>query len=80
MENADRRFVPLSRYLDNQSHRNDQNLTDFGDHDIQFFLDKFKAVFDATQYPHHYASRMGLPIDGNDSQSIGVVTDRAGTT
>ena len=64
MENADRRFVPLSRYLDNQSHRNDQNLTDFGDHDVQFFLDKFKAVFDATQYPHHYASRMGLTIGG----------------
>lgn len=62
MENDDRRFVPLSRYLDNQSHRNDQNLIDFGDHDVQFFLDKFKAVFDATQYPHHYASRMGLPI------------------
>lgn len=62
MENEDRRFVPLSRYLDNQSHRNDQNLIDFGDHDVQFFLDKFKAVFDATQYPHHYASRMGLPI------------------
>ena len=62
MENDDRRFVPLSRYLDNQSHRNDQNLIDFGDHDVQFFLDKFKAVFDATQYPHHYASRMGLPV------------------
>lgn len=62
MENDDRRFVPLSRYLDNQSHRNDQNLIDFGDHDVQFFLDKFKAVFDATHYPHHYASRMGLPI------------------
>lgn len=62
MENDDRRFVPLSRYLDNQSHRNDQNLVDFGDHDVQFFLDKFKAVFDATHYPHHYAIRMGLPI------------------
>lgn len=62
MENDDRRFVPLSRYLDNQSHRNDQNLIDFGDHDVQFFLDKLKAVFDATHYPHHYASRMGLPI------------------
>ena len=61
LENDDRRFIPLSRYLNNQSHRNDQNLIDFGDHDVQFFLDKFKAVFDATQYPHHYASRMGLP-------------------
>jgi len=48
MENADRRFVPLSRYLDTSPHRNDQNLTDFGDHDVQFFVDKFKAVFDAT--------------------------------
>jgi wobble nucleotide-excising tRNase len=78
MENADRRFVPLSRYLDNQSHRNDQNLTDFGDHDVQFFLDKFKAVFDATHYPHHYASRMGLPIDGAP-QPIGAVADGTGT-
>ncbi|WP_457097675.1 AAA family ATPase [Lysobacter sp. P5_B9] len=63
LENEDRSFVPLSRYLDNRSHRNDQNLTDFGDHDVQFFLDKFRAVFDATQYPHHYAIRMGLPVE-----------------
>ncbi|MCI1711224.1 MAG: AAA family ATPase [Chiayiivirga sp.] len=63
LENDDRRFIPLSRYLDNQSHRNDQNLVDFGDHDLQFFLDKFKAVFEATKYPHHYGSRMGLPVD-----------------
>jgi wobble nucleotide-excising tRNase len=61
MEDADRRFVPLSRYLDNQSHRNDQNLTDFGDYDIQFYLEKFKAVFDATEYPQHYAIRIGVP-------------------
>lgn len=73
METADRRFVPLSRYLDNQSHRSDQNLTDFGDHDVQFFLDKFKAVFDATQYPHHYASRMGLPIDEKGPKPVGVI-------
>lgn len=77
MESADRRFVPLSRYLDNQSHRNDQNLTDFGDHDVQFFVDKFKAVFDATQYPHHYASRMGLPLGGNALQPIGEVTQQS---
>lgn len=78
MENSDRRFVPLSRYLNNQSHRNDQNLTDFGDYDIQFFLGKFKAVFDATQYPHHYASRMGLPMDTNDPQSIDGATEGSG--
>lgn len=65
METADRRFRPLSRYLDNQSHRNDQNITDFGDYEIQFFLDKFKEVFDATEYPHHYAIRMGLAIDSS---------------
>lgn len=79
MENEDRRFVPLSRYLDNQSHRNDQNLTDFGEHDVQFFLDKFKAVFDATQYPHHYASRMGLPISREASQPIGEVSNGMGS-
>lgn len=78
MENADRRFVPLSRYLDNHSHRNDQNLTDFGDHDVQFFLDKFKAVFDVTQYPHHYASRMGLPVDESTPQPIGPITGGTG--
>lgn len=63
LETEDRRFVPLSRYLDNQSHRNDQNLTDFGDHDLNFYLDKFKAVFDATSYPHHYSIRMGIDVE-----------------
>ncbi len=55
----DHTFVPLARYLDRKSHANSINLTDFGDHDIQYYLGKFRAVFECTRYLDHYAKMMG---------------------
>lgn len=71
LSDQDHTFIPISRYLDNQSHANQQNVTDYGDHDVQYYLDKFKAVFDATHYTDHYRTRMGeqavepVPVAGS---------------
>lgn len=62
LANADHSFKSLSRYLDRKSHADLINLTDFGDHDIAYFLDKFEAEFRDTHYPGHYAQMMGLRV------------------
>ncbi len=62
LANEDHSFKSLSRYLDRKSHADLINLTDFGDHDMAYFLDKFEAVFRDTHYPGHYAQMMGLPV------------------
>ncbi len=59
LEAKDGTFTPIARYVDNHSHRDQRNLTDFGDHDLNYYLAKFKDVFDATQYAEHYAIKMG---------------------
>lgn len=35
------------------------NLTDFGDHDIHYYLNKFQAVFNKTKYLDHCSRMMG---------------------
>lgn len=63
LEAEDGTFTPIARYVDNQSHKGQRNLTDFGDYDVAYYLSKFKAVFDATRYADHYAIKMGERID-----------------
>jgi hypothetical protein len=37
-------------------------LTDFGDYDLTYFVAKFKAVFEATNYMDHYTARMRAQV------------------
>ena len=62
LSNEDQSFKSLARYLDRNSHADLVNLTDFGDHDMAYFLDKFEAVFRVTKYPGHYNQMMGPPV------------------
>lgn len=55
----DQRFSALARYLNRQSHANAENLTDFGDYDVNYYLDKFRMVFEQTQQMEHYRAMMG---------------------
>lgn len=58
---ADASFTPLARFLDRGSHRDGINITvmDFNHYDLNYYFDKFKAVFDAAGFPEHYAANMG---------------------
>jgi wobble nucleotide-excising tRNase len=55
----DHRFVPLARYLNRQSHADGQNLTDYGDYDVNYYLEKFRLVFDETNQMDHYRAMLG---------------------
>lgn len=59
MEKDDNEFTPLARYLHRKSHSDHINITDFGDHNIDYFLDKFRDVFERTGYLGHYNKMMG---------------------
>jgi len=58
---ADGSFTPLARFLDRGSHRDGINITvmDFNHYDLNYYFDKFKAVFGAAGFPEHYAANMG---------------------
>ncbi|OLI92330.1 AAA family ATPase [Xanthomonas oryzae] len=58
---ADASFTPLARFLDRGSHRDGINITvmDFNHYDLNYYFDKFRAVFDAAGFPEHYAANMG---------------------
>jgi wobble nucleotide-excising tRNase len=56
---SDHTFTPLGRFLDKRSHADAVNLTDFGEVDINYYLSKFKLIFERTNYPAHYAKMMG---------------------
>ncbi|MEA9794540.1 AAA family ATPase [Xanthomonas campestris pv. raphani] len=58
---ADASFTPLARFLDRGSHKDGINITvmDFNHYDLDYYFDKFKAVFDAAGFPEHYAANMG---------------------
>ena len=58
LEGDDHRFTPLARYLNRESHADGINLTDFGEYDLDYFMNKFEAVFDKTGYPDHFARWM----------------------
>ncbi|RBA91071.1 hypothetical protein BRN92_02695, partial [Xanthomonas oryzae pv. oryzae] len=51
----------LARFLDRGSHRDGINITvmDFNHYDLNYYFDKFRAVFDAAGFPEHYAANMG---------------------
>ncbi|WP_424680895.1 AAA family ATPase [Frateuria sp. YIM B11624] len=55
----DYRFSALARYLNRQSHADAENLTDFGDYDVTYYLNKFRLVFDQTQHMDHYRAMLG---------------------
>ncbi len=58
---ADASFTPLARFLDRGSHKDGINITvmDFNHYDLNYYFDKFKAVFDAAGFPEHYAANIG---------------------
>ncbi|MDP1646432.1 MAG: AAA family ATPase [Thiobacillus sp.] len=58
----DRNFKPLERFLNRGSHQDGINLAvmDYGHVDVNYFLAKFQEVFQATGFPDHFASRMGI--------------------
>jgi len=64
----DQTFRPLARFLDRGSHKDGINLAvmDYGQHDIGYYLAKFRAVFDATGFLSHYNARMGIVDQQND--------------
>ncbi len=55
----DHRFSALARYLNRHSHADAENLTDFGDYDVNYYLDKFRAVFEQTKQSEHYKAMLG---------------------
>jgi wobble nucleotide-excising tRNase len=59
LEEGDHRFAPLARFLDRKSHSDPINLFDHGGYDVAYYLAKFKAVFEQTDYKDHYSTMMG---------------------
>lgn len=59
---TDASFTPLARFLDRGSHKDGINITvmDFNHYDLNYYFEKFKAVFDAAGFPEHYAANMGV--------------------
>lgn len=58
IETDDVRFTPLARYLDRKSHADPVNLFDHGGYDVAYYLDKFRVVFERTEYQDHYRLMM----------------------
>lgn len=54
----DNRFSSLARYLNRQSHADGENVTDFGDYDIAYYLDKFRMVFEHAGQMEHFRAMM----------------------
>jgi wobble nucleotide-excising tRNase len=54
----DANFAPLARYLDRKSHSDMVNLTDFGDNDVGYYVERFEAVFEKTKYADHFKKMM----------------------
>lgn len=60
VEDGDRRFVPLSRYLNHHSHADANTLTDFGDYDVAYCLAKLEDVFRRSGHYEHYCAMLGI--------------------
>ncbi|NJC01824.1 wobble nucleotide-excising tRNase [Xanthomonas sp. 3272] len=58
---TDASFTPLARFLDRGSHKDGINITviDFHHYDLNYYFEKFRAVFDAAGFPEHYTANMG---------------------
>lgn len=58
---GDASFTPLARFLDRGSHKDGINITvmDFNQYDLNYYFEKFKAVFEVAGFPEHYAANMG---------------------
>ena len=63
LERADNQFTPLARFLDRGSHRDGINFSvmDYGEHDVTYYLEKFRAVFHEAGFPQHFDARMATP-------------------
>ena len=53
-------FKPLFRYINRGSHSDSINLIDFEGIDVDKYIDKFKQVFEATDFEDHYYKMMGI--------------------
>lgn len=55
-------FRPLARFLNRGSHRDGTNIAhiDWGQFDIEYYLSKLKAVFQAAGHPDHYSLKLGI--------------------
>lgn len=60
LREGDHTFTALARYLDRHSHADGINRTDFGDHDMGYYLDKFQAVFSEAGQIAHYNAMMNV--------------------
>lgn len=60
LEQEDHRFKPLARFLDRGSHQNGINLSvmDYSHYNLEYYLEKFRAVFDTAGFLQHYEIRM----------------------
>lgn len=58
---VDASFTPLARFLDRGSHKDGINITvmDFNQFDLNYYFEKFKAVFYSAGFPEHYSANMG---------------------
>ncbi len=68
----DRKFKPLERFLNRGSHQDGINLAvmDYGQVDVNYFLDKFQEVFQEAGFPDHFSSRMATLNPANGSASV----------
>ena len=61
LEHDDPRFASLARFLDRGSHRDGVNLSvmDYAMYDVDYYLAKFRAIFQEVGSIDHYSARMG---------------------
>jgi wobble nucleotide-excising tRNase len=69
----DHRFSALARYLNRQSHADGENLTDFGDYDVNYYLEKFRMVFEQTNQMEHYRAMLGEEDEDTPEERAPVV-------
>jgi wobble nucleotide-excising tRNase len=65
-------FKPLFRYINRESHSDSININDFEGIDVEKYIEKFKQVFEKTEYSDHYYQMMGLdkPVKPSESEAV----------
>lgn len=69
LEQQDHRFTPLARFLDRGSHQDGINFSvmDYSHYDLDYYLEKFRAVFEAAGFLQHYEARMGADVPAQEA-------------
>lgn len=67
IEGRDRKFAALGRFINRKSHSDAVNITDFGDYDVEYFLQKFEQIFDETGFAAHFAEMFETPGSAVDA-------------